>query len=155
MDNARPNPIPLRILGTGEYVPSRRIESAAFDQRWGKPSGWTRRHVGIDRRHLAGPAEPSSLMAAHAAQAALRNAGLDAGQMDAVISVAGVPEQAIPCTAVLVQRRLGLAGSSIPAFDINATCLGFLVALDLVAAAMATGDSAASCWWPAKWPRPA
>ena len=139
MDHARPRPIPLRILGTGEYVPSRRIESAAFDQRWGKPPGWTRRHVGIDHRYLAGPEEPGSLMAAQAAQQALRNAGLEAGQMDAVISVAGVPEQAIPCTAVLVQRRLGLAGSNIPAFDINATCLGFVVALDLVAAAMATG----------------
>ena len=50
-----------------------------------------------------------------------------------------IRDRAIPCTAVLVQRRLGLAGSSIPAFDINATCLGFLVALDLVASAMATG----------------
>ena len=139
MDYAGPRPIPLRILGTGEYVPSRRIESAEFDQRWGKPPGWTRRHVGIDYRHLAGPDEPGSLMAAHAAGEALRNAGLQAGQMDAIISVAGVPEQAIPCSAVLVQRRLGLADTSIPAFDINATCLGFLVALDLVAAAMATG----------------
>jgi 3-oxoacyl-[acyl-carrier-protein] synthase-3 len=139
MDHARSPPIPLRILGTGEYVPSRRIESATFDERWAKPPGWTRRHVGIDHRHLASVDEPSSLMAAEAAQQALRNAGLEAGQMDAIISVAGVPEQAIPCTAVLVQRRLGLAGGSIPAFDINATCLGFLVALDLVAAAMAMG----------------
>lgn len=139
MDHARPTPIPLRILGTGEYVPSRCISSAEFDQRWHKPEGWTRRHVGIDHRYFAGPDETGSLMAAHAAQEALRTAGLGAGQIDAIISVAGVPEQAIPCTAVLVQRRLGLAGSSIPAFDINATCLGFLVALDLVASAMATG----------------
>ena len=77
MDHARPRPIPLRILGTGEYVPSRRIESAEFDQRWGKSPGWTRRHVGIDYRHLAGPDEPGSLMAAHAAREALRNAGLE------------------------------------------------------------------------------
>lgn len=135
----RPRPIPLRILGTGEYVPSRRIESAEFDRRWGKPAGWTRRHVGIDHRHFAGPDEPASLMAAQAAEEALRHAGLRADRMDAVIGVSGVPEQAIPCTAVLVQRRLGLAGSGIPAFDVNATCLGFLVALDLVAAMMAAG----------------
>lgn len=139
MDHDVPRPLPLRILATGQYVPSLRMASAAFDQRWGKPDGWTRRHVGIDHRHFAGPDEPASMMAAHAAQDALQRAGLRADQVDVVISVAGVMEQAIPCTAALVQRRLGLAGSGIPAFDINATCLGFLVALDLVASAMAAG----------------
>lgn len=134
-----PRPIPLRILGTGEYVPSRRICSTEFDRRWGKPDGWTRRHVGIDHRFYANPDEPASLMAANAARIALDKAGLRADQLDAVVSVAGVMEQAIPCTAVLVQRRLGLAGTGIAAFDVNATCLGFLVALDLIAAAIAIG----------------
>lgn len=131
--------IPLRILGTGEYVPSRRIQSTEFDQRWGKPAGWTQRHVGITHRQFAGPDETSSWMAAQASVAALQRAGLQAADMDAIIGVSGVPEQAIPCTAALVQRQLGLQGSGIPAFDINATCLGFLVALDLVASAIARG----------------
>ncbi|MDQ8035352.1 MAG: 3-oxoacyl-[acyl-carrier-protein] synthase III C-terminal domain-containing protein [Bordetella sp.] len=135
----RSPPLPLRILGTGEYRPSQRIESTQFDQRWGKPEGWTRRHVGIDHRYFAGADETASRMAAAAARDALARAGLAAEELDAVVSVAGVMEQAIPCTAVLVHRELGLAGSGIPAFDVNATCLGFLVALDLVAAAMAVG----------------
>ncbi|MCA7024133.1 MULTISPECIES: beta-ketoacyl-ACP synthase 3 [Stenotrophomonas] len=138
MDHDSPHPIPLRILGTGEYIPSRRVDSNEFDRRWSKPDGWTRRHVGIDYRHFAGADEPASMMAAQAAQDALRRADLRADQVDAVISVSGVMEQAIPCTAALVQRRLGLSGSRIPAFDVNATCLGFLVALDLVASAIAT-----------------
>lgn len=139
MDHDKPVPIPLRIVGTGEYTPTRRVGSDEFDRRWRKPVGWTRRHVGIDYRRFAGADEPASMMAARAAEDALRRAGLQAHQVDAVISVSGVMEQAIPCTAALVQRRLGLAGSGIPAFDVNATCLGFLVALDLVASAMATG----------------
>lgn len=134
-----PKAIPLRILGTGEYVPSRRIESTAFDQRWDKPAGWTQRHVGIVHRQFAGPDESASWMAARAAEDALRRAGLQASDMDAIIGISGVPEQAIPCTAVLVHRELKLQDSRIPAFDINATCLGFLVALDLVAAAIAMG----------------
>lgn len=48
-------PLPLRIASTGYYVPSRRVDSAWFDRHWGKPDGWTRRHVGIDYRHFAGP----------------------------------------------------------------------------------------------------
>ncbi len=138
MDHDVFRPIPLRILTTGQYIPSRRVHSREFDQRWGKPAGWTLRHVGIEYRHFAGADEPASMMAAHAAQDALQRAGLRADQVDVVISVGGVMEQAIPCTAALVHRRLGLAGSAIPAFDINATCLGFLVALDLIASTLMT-----------------
>lgn len=134
-----PRPIPLRIIGTGEYVPSQRVDSTDFDRRWSKAPGWTQRHMGILYRHFASADECSSMMAAHAARDALERAALRANQLDAVISVSAVPEQAIPCTAALVQRRLGLEESSIPAFDINATCLGFVVALDLVSAAIAVG----------------
>ncbi len=43
-------------------------------------------------------------------------------------------EQPIPSTSALIQRRLGLGASGIPAFDVNQTCL-FLRhrALDLAA----------------------
>lgn len=139
MDHPSSPPIPLRILGTGEYVPSRRVESEEFDTRWGKPKGWTRRHVGIDHRHYATAQEPASMMAASAAVDALARAGLGADELDCVVSACSVMEQAIPCTAVLVHRRLGLAGSGIPAFDINSTCLSFVTALDLIATAIAAG----------------
>ncbi len=139
MEDKRSTPIPLRILGTGEYIPSQRVMSGEFDSRWSKPAGWTRRHVGIDYRHHAGPEEPASLMAARAAEDALTRAGLRADQLDCVVSACSVMEQAIPCTGVLVHRRLGLAGSGIPAFDVNATCLSFVTALDLVASLIAVG----------------
>lgn len=139
MNDPKQRPLPLRILGTGQYVPSRRVASSEFDRRWAKPDGWTRRHVGIEHRQFAGAEESSSLMAAQAAREALQRAGIEAADLDAIISVSSVMEQAIPCTAVLVQHRLGLAGTGIPAFDVNATCLGFLVALDLVTTAIAAG----------------
>jgi 3-oxoacyl-[acyl-carrier-protein] synthase-3 len=132
-------PIPLRILGTGEHVPSRRVDSSEFDARWGKPAGWTRKHVGIDYRHYAGAGETGSSMGAAAAEAALARAGLKAADVDCIISACSVMEQAIPSTGVLVQRRLGLSDTRIPAFDINATCLSFVTALDLASTAIAMG----------------
>jgi 3-oxoacyl-[acyl-carrier-protein] synthase-3 len=48
-------------------------------------------------------------------------------------------EQAIPCSAALLHARLGLQGSGLAAFDINATCLSFIAALDLAACAIAAG----------------
>jgi 3-oxoacyl-[acyl-carrier-protein] synthase-3 len=41
-------------------------------------------------------------------------------------------EQPIPCTAALIQKELGLEKSGIPSFDINSTCLSFVVALDTI-----------------------
>jgi 3-oxoacyl-[acyl-carrier-protein] synthase III len=39
-------------------------------------------------------------------------------------------DQAMPCNAALIHRELGLGASGVAAFDINASCLGFLAALD-------------------------
>lgn len=131
--------LPVRILGTGEYRPSQAVPSTELDVRWSKPSGWTRKHSGIDVRHFATAGETSSVMAAHAARMALERAGVAASDLDAIVSACSVMEQPIPCTAALVQRELGLGGSGIPAFDINATCLSFLAGLDLLSLAIAAG----------------
>jgi 3-oxoacyl-[acyl-carrier-protein] synthase-3 len=133
------SPIPLQILGTGEYIPQRRVASEEFDQRWEKPRGWTYEQTGVASRAFVSNGENTVTMGAAAAKSALDSAGVDARQLDAIISIGSVPFQAIPCTAVFLQRALDLSDSGIPAFDINATCLGFLVALDLVAQGIATG----------------
>lgn len=134
-----PVEFPISIAGTGDYVPSRRMESREFDQRWGKPAGWTEERTGITCRYFASSEETSSFMGAEAARAALKAAGIAARELDCIVFTACVSEQAIPCTAVLIHRRLGLEGTGIPAFDVNATCLGFMMAFDMMADAIATG----------------
>lgn len=131
--------LPVQILGTGEYVPTCCVYSSTLDNRWNKPAGWTVRHAGIERRYYAAEDETTSLMAARAAQSALTAAGLEAGRLDCIVSACSVMEQAIPCSAALIQRQLGLGESGIPAFDINATCLSFLAALDTLSMAIAAG----------------
>ncbi|WP_369934394.1 3-oxoacyl-[acyl-carrier-protein] synthase III C-terminal domain-containing protein [Xanthomonas tesorieronis] len=132
-------PIAVRILGTGDYLPTRQVASDSFDQRWGKPAGWTLRHAGVRVRHYAGDEEPASLMGERAARAALAAAQLQPHDVDCVISACSVMEQAIPCSAALLHARLGLQGSGLAAFDVNATCLSFVAALDLAACAIAAG----------------
>lgn len=78
-------------------------------------------------------------MAAQAAREALADAGLQANDVDLIVSACSVMEQAIPCLGAQVQRALGLGASGIPAFDVNATCLSFVAALDVVASLLATG----------------
>ncbi|MGV7193777.1 3-oxoacyl-[acyl-carrier-protein] synthase III C-terminal domain-containing protein [Xanthomonas axonopodis] len=133
------NALPLRILGTGRHVPARQVTSQALDERWQLPAGTTLARLGVATRHYVGEGETASSMGAAAAQQALANAGIDAGEVDCLISACSVMEQPIPCQAVLIQRALGLGDSGIPAFDVNATCLSFLVALDTAANALALG----------------
>lgn len=134
-----PSPLPLHLAGSGVYLPEGRLASEAFDLRWGKPRGWTERQTGVKETHRAGPAESSSAMGAIAAQRALEQAGLEAGDLDCIVSACSVMEQAIPSLATQIQSRLGLGHSGIPAFDLNATCLSFLVALEQLACAIACG----------------
>ncbi len=133
------HPLSLRLLGTGTYLPTTRRSSDSFDLSLGKPAGWTRRHVGILERPHAGPHETSSMMGAAAARQALDNAGLGLDDIDVLVSACSVMEQALPCNAALIHRELGLGERGIPAFDVNATCLSFLSALDLVSTAIACG----------------
>ena len=78
-------------------------------------------------------------MAAAACQSALDRAGIDGGALDVIIGGCGVMEQPIPSTSALVQDRLGLGQSGVPAFDVNQTCLSFVAALDVAAMGIAVG----------------
>jgi 3-oxoacyl-[acyl-carrier-protein] synthase-3 len=130
--------IPLQILGTGECAPSIRIDSEEFDARFNRAAGWTYDRTGVKSRAYAGDGEGVVHMGAAAAAEALSNAGLTAKDLDLIVAVGSVPAQSIPCTAALLQRKLGLPAKGTAAFDVNATCLGFLAALDLIAQGLAT-----------------
>ena len=127
------------IAGWGHYMPQRMVPSTELDAVYGMEPGWTNDQFGILSRHIAGPEETSSMMGAAAARKALDMAGWAEGEFDVIIGGCGVMEQPIPSTAALVQDKLGLGASGIPAFDVNQTCLSFMVAMDVAAMGMACG----------------
>lgn len=90
-------------------------------------------------RSVAGPGETSSAMGAAASERALAAAYWRAADLDVLIGGCSVMEQPIPGTAILVQQKLGIGASGIAAFDVNATCLSGLLALDLAATGIAAG----------------
>lgn len=133
--------LPVRIEGTGHYRPHQMLTSAEIDRRLGWRDGETARRYHIDARGVAGVGETTSFMAAAAARAALDQAGIAADEVDLVLAACGVGEQPIPATAVLVHARLGLQDTGIPAYDIGATCLSFVAALDHAALKIAAGQA--------------
>ena len=127
------------IAGHGVYRPRQVLTSCELDARHGHAPGWTEGEFGIAARHVAAPDETTSMMGAEAARAALAMAGWEQGAFDVLIGGCGVMEQPIPSTSALVQDRLGLGASGIPAFDVNQTCLSFMTALDVAAMGLASG----------------
>jgi 3-oxoacyl-[acyl-carrier-protein] synthase-3 len=129
---------PLRILSTGIAAPTLEVTSDALDERLGRGAGYTARKSGVVTRRFAGSDDSQSELAAAALKEALKNAGVGAASVNLLISACGVQEQALPSTACAISAHAGLA-QGMPAFDINASCLGFVVALNVAGALLRTG----------------
>jgi 3-oxoacyl-[acyl-carrier-protein] synthase-3 len=128
----------VKIAGLGWYLPARRVTSAELTTRFNAPPGAIERTTGVAERRYAGD-ETAAGMGAAAARMALEHAGLRSADLDAIIGASSAPQQSIPCTAALVQRELGAPEGRSLCFDINATCLSFLVALQTAAQYIAAG----------------
>ena len=123
-------PRALALLGSGHALPLQRLASSALDLSLGLPAGSIERLSGVRSRAVAAPEDSAASLAAQAARIALEAAGLQADQLDCLVAASGTMDQGMPCNAALIHRELGLGASGIPAFDINASCLGFIAALD-------------------------
>ena len=130
---------PMRVSGLGVYEPRKTVASEALDARYGHEAGSTQAQFGLTRRGVAEADETTSMMGAAAARAALAAAGWAEGDFDVLIGACGVMEQPIPGTSVLIQQALGLGRSGMLTFDVNQTCLSFMMAMDIVAMGFATG----------------
>lgn len=131
--------LPLRILATGKAVPPACVTSVELDRRLGRARGWTQRKSGVRHRHFADDALPQSELAAKALVQATDRAGVRLDSIDLVLSTAAIAEQALPAMALAVAARAGVP-DGVPAFDVNASCLGFVVALHMAAGLLATGS---------------
>ena len=131
-------PLGIRLAGLGKYLPERIVANEELEAKLNLPSGWIAKRTGVLERRYA-TYETSVSQAVAAAKKALENAALNVNDIDAMIGASSVPQQAIPCTAALLQRELGASDGLSACFDINATCLGFLLAVHTAAHYIASG----------------
>ena len=131
----------FRIIGSARALPRRQIHAHELDARLGLPSGWTARHTGVLRRHeAANPAEAEELTR-DVCHRALADAGMTLAEIDLIVDASLCIQQPIPCNAALVQKTLGAAARGIACLDVHASCLGFVVALNVVNGLFAAGTA--------------
>ncbi len=126
-------------VGIGHYLPARVVPNAEFEDWLDTSDEWIRARSGIERRHFAAEGETTSQMAIAAARAALDDAGLTPGDIDALIVATSTPDLTFPSAATMVQAGLGLTGGF--AFDVQAVCAGFVYALSTANAFITSGQA--------------
>lgn len=125
------------VRGVGHYLPARVVPNSEFEALVDTSDEWIRARTGIETRHFAAEGETTSDLATHAARAALASAGLEPGDIDAIVLATSTPDLTFPSSATMVQAALGMEAGY--AFDLQAVCAGFVYALTTADALIVAG----------------
>jgi len=120
----------VRILGTGSYVPPKRLTNLDLVARGLDTSDeWIVSRTGVSERRMADPDVTTSDLACAAAQNALAAAGLKPSDMDLIIVATITPDTCCPSAANWLQAKLDAPQAV--TFDVTAACSGFIFALNV------------------------
>ena len=111
----------------GKYLPERVLTNADLEHMVDTSDKWIVDRTGIRERRIAADHESTATMGAQAARGALQTAGVGPNQVDLVICATLSPDGMFPASASLIQDAIGARHAG--AFDVNAACNGFVVAL--------------------------
>lgn len=126
-----------RIVGTGSFVPPRVVHNEEVGKPLGLNSDQITALTGIRTRHWAEPGQASSDLAVEVGRRACEAAGIPPQSLSAILVSTTSPDSAFPSTACHVQRALG--AESVMAFDLSASCSGFLYGLSMADAMIRSG----------------
>jgi len=126
------------FAGTGFFVPERVVTNEELTRLMDTSDAWIVERTGIHERRWVDEGTSGADMAREAALEALRDAGMEASELDAIVLATLSPDHFFPGTGVFLQRELGVTG--IPALDIRAQCSGFMYGLSVVDAWIRSGQ---------------
>jgi 3-oxoacyl-[acyl-carrier-protein] synthase-3 len=127
-----------KITAVGCYTPPGLLTNEDLEKMVDTSHRWIVERTGIVQRHIADADVATSDLAVEAAQMALQQRGIDAGELDAIIVCTVTPDMLFPSTACLVQDRLGAKHAW--GFDLVAACSGFIYGLTTAAHLVSAGN---------------
>jgi 3-oxoacyl-[acyl-carrier-protein] synthase-3 len=127
------------ILSTGSYLPERAVPNEALTQFPSATLPLITEKTGISSRRYAADDQVTSDLGFEAARVCLARAGVEAGEVDAILLATSSPDRVQPATATRVQELLGARRAF--AFDVNSVCSGAVYALHLADALVRTGEA--------------
>jgi 3-oxoacyl-[acyl-carrier-protein] synthase-3 len=129
----------IGITGLGVHVPDRVVTNDELAQYVDTSDEWIVERTGIHERRMAANDEALTDIALPAARAALADAGVDAADVDLLISATVTPDMMFPTTSALMADALGAPTAA--AYDLLAGCTGFMYAVAQAYGMLASGLS--------------
>ncbi len=124
------------ITAVGHYVPEKVMTNAELEKLVDTNDEWIRSRTGISERRILEQGATSDL-AVPAVQMLLKNRGITADEIDAIIFATVTPDMFFPATACVLQQKIGAKKAF--GFDISAACSGFVYAISVGSQLVETG----------------
>ena len=120
----------MKISGTGSALPRQVVTNDMLSQFLDTSDEWIKTRTGVSSRFVISDEKLEDL-AAEAAEKALKDAGIKAGDLDFIICSNVVNEYITPQLSCIIQ---GAIGATCPCIDINCACAGFIHAVEMAEA---------------------
>ncbi|MBK1879524.1 beta-ketoacyl-ACP synthase 3 [Pelagicoccus mobilis] len=118
------------VAGIGYAVPKNMRSNAEILKQFpGKTEEEIVKVTGIQQRYVISEGESATSLASTATRHALKMAGLEVSDIDAVVVATLLPDHPVPGAASILAKELGIEQAL--AFDLNAACSGWLYALEV------------------------
>jgi 3-oxoacyl-[acyl-carrier-protein] synthase-3 len=125
------------VLGTGSELPEKVITNEDLERLVETSDEWITVRTGIKERRILEEGKGNADMAYQAALRALKDAGMDAKDLDAIVMGTCTADYPFPSSACVLESMLGTRKAF--SFDVNAACSGFLNALAIADSFVKTG----------------
>ena len=119
----------IQILGVGSYVPEKVLTNSDLEKMVDTSDEWIKTRTGIEQRRIASAEQATSDLAYEASIKALKNANIQAEELDVIIVASISVDQVFPSTACILQEKLGAKAAF--CFDLEAACSGLLYSLEV------------------------
>ncbi|HEX5196556.1 MAG TPA: beta-ketoacyl-ACP synthase III [Gaiellales bacterium] len=127
----------VALIGIGSHVPDRVMSNDEIATMVETSDEWIAQRTGIRERRIAAASDSSATLGAEAARRALESAGIDAGELDLIVTATASPDYYFPATASLIGERIG--AGEVAGYDLSAACTGFIYALAQAYSQIAAG----------------
>ena len=134
----------VALIGIGSHVPDRVMSNDEIATMVETSDEWIAQRTGIRERRIAAAADSSASLGAEAARRALASAGIDAGELDLIVTATASPDYYFPATASLIGERIG--AGEVAGYDLSAACTGFIYALAQAYSQIAAGWPRRCSW---------
>ena len=123
----------FKILGTGIYLPGKKVRSSELEKKYNIPKGWSEKNSGVKERYHADKISGGE-MGARAVENALQNANLSLEDIDLLISTSATFDYPLPNESVIIKSEIKDSEQyHFPAISVDSTCTGFITGIDVAA----------------------